>query len=190
MVSINHFWFSWAAFKPETRIYGAGADTIAAPELESGSASVELDGDFVIDVYQGEDVLGGSEVPFSQVFADGQPVVLNLWAGLCPICRNEMPELQEAYETYGDRVLFVGVDIGPFVRLGDRDDAIALLEQLSITFPAGTTEDASIMRDYQVLGTPATYFIKPDGEILQQWNGFLTEGQLQDNIKALIEASN
>jgi len=21
VVSINHFWFSWAAFKPETRIY-------------------------------------------------------------------------------------------------------------------------------------------------------------------------
>jgi hypothetical protein len=22
VVSINHFWFSWAAFRPETRIYG------------------------------------------------------------------------------------------------------------------------------------------------------------------------
>jgi thiol-disulfide isomerase/thioredoxin len=189
VVSINHFWFSWAAFKPETRIYSVGADAATAPEPDPGSLSVELDGDFVIDAYQGEDILGGSEVEFSQLFADGRPVVLNLWAGLCPICRSEMPELQEAYESYGDRVLFVGVDIGPFVRLGDRDDAVALLEQLNITYPAGTTEDASIMRDYQVLGTPATYFIKPDGEILQRWNGFLTKGQLQENVEALIEAS-
>jgi thiol:disulfide interchange protein len=64
---------------------------------------------------------------------------------------------------------------------------VALLDELGITYPAGTTSDATIMRDYRVLGTPATYFLKPDGEIMQQWNGFLTEKQLDDNIEALLE---
>jgi hypothetical protein len=66
VVSINHFWFSWAAFKPETRIYSADSAS-AAPEMvdtASGWTGVRLEADFVIDVYQGEEMLGGSSVTF------------------------------------------------------------------------------------------------------------------------------
>jgi thiol-disulfide isomerase/thioredoxin len=187
VVSINHFWFSWVAFRPETRVYSADQGTSAAPSPVPESS--ELTSDFEITVYQGEDVLGGQSVRFSEVLAQGKPVVLNMWAGLCPICRTEMPELQEAYEKYGDRVLFIGVDIGPFVGLGSKKEALALLDELEITYPAGTTSDATVMRDYKVLGTPANYFLKPDGEIIQQWNGFLTGDQLNGHIEALLEAS-
>jgi thiol-disulfide isomerase/thioredoxin len=187
VVSINHFWFSWVAFRPETRVYSPDQGTSAAPSPVPESS--ELTSDFEITVYQGEDVLGGQLVRFSEVLAQGKPVVLNMWAGLCPICRTEMPELQEAYEKYGDRVLFVGVDIGPFVGLGSKEEALALLDELEITYPAGTTSDATVMRDYKVLGTPANYFLKPDGEIIQQWNGFLTGDQLNGHIEALLEAS-
>jgi hypothetical protein len=33
------------------------------------------------------------------------------------------------------------------------------------------------------------YFFKPNGEIIQQWNGILTEDQLNEYIEALLEAS-
>jgi thiol-disulfide isomerase/thioredoxin len=187
VVSINHFWFSWAAFRPETRVYSPDQPTSAAPSPVPESS--ELTSDFEITVYQGEDVLGGQSVRFSEVLALGKPVVLNMWAGLCPICRTEMPELQEAYEKYGDRVLIIGVDIGPFVGLGGKEEALALLNELGITYPAGSTSDVTVMRDYKVLGTPATYFLKPNGEIIQQWNGFLTGDQLNGHIEALLEAS-
>jgi thiol-disulfide isomerase/thioredoxin len=188
VVSINHFWFSWAAFRPETRVYRSDRPAADAPSAVPESGSVDLAGDFTIAVYQGEDELGGEEIQFSDLFAQGRPVVLNLWAGLCPICRTEMPELQEAYDAYGDRVLFVAVDVGPFVGLGSEEDALALLDELEITYPAGNTPDATIMRDYKVLGTPATYFFRPSGEIAQQWNGLLTAEQLEDNVEALLES--
>ena len=187
VVSVNHFWFSWAAFRPDTRVYAAGQRAGAAPAGAPEGAGVELDGDFVIGVYQGEDILGGDPVRFSELFGQGKAVVLNLWAGLCPICRSEMPELQAAYEKYGNRVLFVAVDVGPFVGLGDEDDALALLDELEITFPAGSTPDASVLRDYKVLGTPATYFFTPDGEVIQQWNGFLSGDQLEEYVERLLE---
>jgi hypothetical protein len=97
--------------------------------------------------------------------------------------------LQRAHDRYGDRVLILGVDIGPFVGLGSKEDALALLDELQITYPAGTTSDVSVMRDYKVLGTPAMYFFKPNGEIIQQWNGILTEDQLNQYIEALLQAS-
>ena len=189
VVSINHFWFSWAAFKPETRIYSGAESTSAAPETVPASTGIELEADFQIDVYQGEDTLGGTSVAFSEVLGLGKPVVLNTWAGLCPICRNEMPELQDAYETYGVEVVFVGVDVGPFVGLGSEEDALALLDDLAITYPTGSTPDANMIRDYQVLGTPATYFITPGGDIVERWNGFLTSNQLTKKIDELIAVS-
>jgi thiol-disulfide isomerase/thioredoxin len=189
IVSVNHFWFSWAAFRPETRVYGVDEPTADVPSTVEPSTVSELPGDFGITAYQGGELLGGQEVVFSEVLAQGKPVVLNLWAGLCPICRRELPELQEAYEEYGDRVLVVGVDIGAFVGLGTEEDALALLGELEITYPAGATSDVSVMRDYQVLGTPTTFFIKPNGEVIQRWTGLMSKEQLNASMAALLEAS-
>ncbi|MFQ5858785.1 MAG: TlpA family protein disulfide reductase [Anaerolineae bacterium] len=47
----------------------------------------------------------------SEVLAQGRPIILDLWARLCPVCRAVMPELQAAHEEHGDRVLVVGVEI-------------------------------------------------------------------------------
>ena len=42
--------------------------------------------DFPFTVYQGEEVLGGSELRFSEVLSQGKPVVLNFWGwGLPPV---------------------------------------------------------------------------------------------------------
>ena len=116
-------------------------------------------------------------------------MVLSLWAGLCPICRAEMPKVQKTYPQYEDKVLLIGIDIGPFVGLGTKEDGLALLDELGITYPAGTTSDASVMRDYQVLGTPTTLFLKPNGEIIQRRIGLLSEAQLSGFVEALLEAS-
>ena len=189
VVSINHFWFSWAAFRPETPVYQVDIPSYQTPAPAPAAETSDLVADFEIAVYQGQDVLGGQSVRFSELFAQGKPVVLSFWAGLCPICRTEMPELEEVYSEYGGRILIVGLDVGPFVGLGSAEDALALLEELDITYPAGTTSDAMILRDYMVLGTPATVFLLPNGEVLQQWNGLLAGQQLRDNIDALVEAS-
>ena len=76
IVSINHFWFSWAAFRPETRVYLPDRVATDEPAAPSTAAASELPADFGISLYQGEDVLGGQAVKFSEVFAQGKPVVL------------------------------------------------------------------------------------------------------------------
>jgi hypothetical protein len=82
VVSINHFWFSWAAFRPETRVYSSDQPTSAAPPTASESESNELTSDFQINVYQGEDVLGGQEVRFSDVLAQGKLYTPGLLLGV------------------------------------------------------------------------------------------------------------
>jgi hypothetical protein len=48
VVSINHFWFSWVAFRPETRVYSPDQRTSDAPSMDSQSVASELPGDFKI----------------------------------------------------------------------------------------------------------------------------------------------
>jgi len=145
--------------------------------------------DFAITVYQGADVLGGEKVRFSDLLAQGQPVVLNFWAGLCPPCRAEMPDLQEVYDEYQSRVLLFGLDVGPFVSLGSRENGRALLEELQVTYPAGTTFDANVVREYHILGMPTTLFIKPNGEVIRNWAGLLNKQKMEELVEELLAAS-
>jgi cytochrome c biogenesis protein CcmG/thiol:disulfide interchange protein DsbE len=145
--------------------------------------------DFTIAVYRGAEVLGGSEVRFSSVLRQGKPVVLNFWAGLCPPCRAEMPDLQRVAEEFQGRVLVLGLDVGPFVGLGSREDGQALLAQLGITYPTGTTFEPAVVREYQLAGMPTTVFITPKGVITRQWTGIMTREQMIARIEELLAAS-
>ena len=152
----------------------------------AASADLPQIGDFEIVAYQSGAELGGERVQFSDVLAQGKPVVLNFWAGLCPPCRAEMPEFQEVYDQFSDRILLLGIDLGPFTGLGTSDQGRALLEELGITYPAGTTEDASVVSRFQVLGMPTTLFVTPDGGITQKWTGILTREKLTELTEELL----
>lgn len=121
--------------------------------------------------------------------AQGKPVVLNFWAGLCPPCRAELPDFQKLNDQYKDRILLFGLDVGPFVGLGSREEGKALLKELNITFPAGTTFDAKVMRDYEVLGMPTTVFIAPGGKIVKTWPGLLTWDKMVKLTDELLKVS-
>ena len=106
-----------------------------------------------------------------------------------PALPAEMPDLQEVYEEYQGQVLLFGLDVGPFVGLGSRDEGRALLKELKVTYPAGTTFDANIVRDYQILGMPTTVFIKPNGEVVRTWAGLLTKDKMTELVEELLAAS-
>ena len=152
-------------------------------------SSEDLAQDFSLVAYQGEDVLGGEETSFSSILGQGKPVVLNFWAGLCPPCRAEMPDLEEVHLEYGDRIVLLGLDVGPFAGLGSREDGRDLLRELGVSYPAGTTLDSEVVLDYQILSMPTTFFIKPNGEIMRKWSGLITRDTIVELVEQLIQES-
>ncbi len=167
------------------RVSSETADPRAAGGGASGRSQLVDVPDFDLVVYQGEDLFGGRATRFSNVFAQGKPVVLNFWAGLCPPCRAEMPAFQAIADEYADEVIVVGVDVGPFIGLGSRDDAKQLLRELDIRYPAAAAVDATPLRLYQVQGMPTTIFFAPNGEIVEKRTGLLVETQLRGIIEQL-----
>ena len=163
---------------PDSTIAPNPASTVGAGDPVTPSSTAQNANDFTFTLYQGQESLGAESLNFSDL--QGKPVVLNFWAGLCPPCRAEMPEFQEFYDDYHDRVVLLGIDVGRFTSLGNQDDAQAILQQLAVTYPAGYTEDAAIMGHFKVLGMPTTVFVDSEGEIFRSWTGAL-------NLKTLSE---
>ena len=144
---------------------------------------------FTISVYQGADELGGDEVTIAELLKQDKPLVLNFWAALCPPCRAEMPDIQRVYERRGDDVTIVGVDLGPFQLLGTREEGRALLEELDVHYPAGTTFDEAAVKELLILGMPTSIFLTADGVVHRKWTGFLNEEKFEEFIDAVLEAS-
>ena len=143
-------------------------------------------GDFRLGAYQGQDVLGGQQASFSHVLGLGKPVILNFFAGQCPSCRVEMPGLQRAADAYRGRALVVGLDVGPFVGLGDHQDAIRLLRELNISYPAGYAVDATPLSTYKVLGMPTTVFFNRSGKVVKEYTGsIVSEAELRAELAEL-----
>ena len=151
-----------------------------------GAAQPDLATDFPMTMYTGSAAVGGDEISFAGL--RGKPIALNFWAGLCPPCRAEMPDMQDFYDENHQDILLVGIDVGPYIGLGDSNDAKALLESLGIQYPTGSTTQGSIMQDYGVLTMPTTIFITPQGEIFRKWSGPLNKEKLVELTREMLTA--
>lgn len=112
---------------------------------------------------------------------DGKPAVLNFWASWCGPCVDEAPMLKKAYETYGDEVEFVGIDIRDA-----RSDAIEFIEKYDLDYHQVRDESLSIHDDYGLTGQPETFFIDEEGVIVEHVKGPLTEESLFALLDILV----
>lgn len=168
---------------------GEASENAAVLEPDVAEVRENLPADFEVTLYQGAGLADGEQVMFSELVGRGQPVVLNFWAGLCPPCRLEMPDLQAVSDEYEGRILLFGLDVGPFTGLGTREDGRALINSLEVTYPAGATADGNILREYEIRGMPTTYFITADGQVFDTWTGLLTEAKLTEIVDEMLAAS-
>ena len=119
----------------------------------------------------------------------GRPVIINFWAPLCPPCRSELPEFQKLWEeiqAIGSDAMVLGLDVGSFTGLGDRQQSIDFLDSAGLTFPTGYPASDGIIRDYEVLGMPTTVFVYRNGAIMRTWTGAITGHQIREITQELI----
>ncbi len=123
---------------------------------------------------------GGS---FSLAGARGKPVVVNFWGSWCAPCREEAPVLNRAWENYGARVAFIGVDIW------DNDRAArGYLAEVGARYPNGPDPSGEIAIDYGVSGVPETLFITRDGRVLHKFVGPLNDANLTRLLEQLLNS--
>ncbi len=110
----------------------------------------------------------------------GKGVVVNFWASWCAPCREEASLLEQTWRREKENgIIFLGLDY-----LDQEPDALAYLEEFDITYPNGPDLRSQAARRYRIQGVPETFFISPEGKIVDIVVGPIAGQQEMD---ALLE---
>ena len=115
----------------------------------------------------------------------GKPVLLNFWASWCGPCQMEMPDFQKFYETHGDKVNFVIVNLTD----GQQEtveSASAFIAEKGYTFPVYYDTDIDAAMKYGVSAVPVSYFIDDEGYFVAWAQGALSADMLQQGMDLLL----
>ena len=175
---------------PWTVLWGLvllGAAACSGGDAVNDTTSAPAAPAFSVPLYTGQSFLGGAD---NLALADlrGRGVVLNFWAPLCAPCRAEMPDFEELWKEVkdDDRIVVVGVDVGPYTGLGDRASALRFLDETGITYPTGQAQSGDVVVEYGVQGMPTTVFVTPDGKVARKWTGVINKAKLDELTEELF----
>jgi peroxiredoxin len=105
----------------------------------------------------------------------GSPTVLAIWAPWCPHCQAELPRLSAALARYPGIGL---VTISTAVAQGSVSSQ-GYLDREGLTFPVAVDDsDGTLAQGLGVQGFPQTYFVDPEGRVVNVTSGELSEEEL------------
>jgi len=157
---------------------GAASSSTSAATQPPSTQPLPLIPDFkVLDIE-------GNTVKLSDFF--GRPIILNFWATWCPPCKAELPDFNTAAAAHGDEVVFLMVNLTDGVR-----DTVNTVKEFvaanEYTFPVYFDTEYSAANAYRVSSIPTTYFINAEGAIIHSKVGIVSEDELSEMIRKLME---
>ena len=116
--------------------------------------------------------LQGETVTLSEL--RGKAVLLNFWAVWCGYCRIEMPDLQTAYEEFGEAGFVVlGIDIQE-----NQTRVETFVQDMGLTFPILLDDQGQVALQYRIRGLPTSILVDTEGVIRLVHLGPITHDEI------------
>lgn len=131
---------------------------------------------------------GAMSMPFTRFdgtvgsFADyrGRPLVINFFASWCAPCVKEMPDLEAAHRALGDRVAFVGANVGDQLA-----DGQALAQRAGVTYDLVRDPRQELLRAFGGVAMPTTAFVDSSGRIVKVLSKTFTTEELLKTLNGI-----
>lgn len=118
---------------------------------------------------------------------NGSVVLVNFWATTCAVCIREMPRLAELFEKYrsrGYRTIAVAMPYDPPNRVLD------YLKRYPLPFDVALDIDGAVLRAFgDVPGTPTSFLVDKQGNIIRKYIGEPDFADLEQRIQAALKAT-
>ncbi len=131
--------------------------------------------------------IDGKQYALSDFTGQGKWVVVNVWATACPYCRSELFDLNNFHEAhYLEDAMVVGLTLKlSDFSMPDREHVAAFSEGHLIEYPVllvdKTLAEKVIGKPVEMV--PLTFFYNPEGKLVYQLKGMLTEATLEAIIQ-------
>jgi cytochrome c biogenesis protein CcmG, thiol:disulfide interchange protein DsbE len=113
----------------------------------------------------------------------GKVVAVNFWATWCGPCREELPQLAEAWHAHRERCLeIIGV-----AEESARDDVERVAA--GIPYPVVIDPRAEALGRWGVRGYPYTFVVDAEGRLRRSFRGAITRADLEEAVLPLLPAS-
>lgn len=124
----------------------------------------------------------------------GKTVMLNFWATWCGYCKQEMPDLQNAYEKYGknqEDLVILGVsepksDENPNANDVSQEEITKFLDSNGYNYPVLMDTTGEIFGTFGIRSFPTTYMIDKEGNLIGYIPGAVNASTLENIIQESI----
>ena len=123
----------------------------------------------------------GTAVTVDDLLSRGRPVLINLWYSTCQPCKREMPAIQAAFEEFGDRIDFVGIN--------PQDSAATMTsfaDEVGVTYELFRDPNGSFTVANGIATYPTTLLVSRDGLVIDQIAGELSDDEIRDAVSILL----
>ncbi|MCU6710052.1 redoxin domain-containing protein [Paenibacillus sp. J5C_2022] len=126
--------------------------------------------------------LGGNPQSLSDY--EGQPVIINFWGTFCEPCVKEMPEFERQYEKWKDDGLVI-------LAINLSEDTLSVnnfVKRFNLSYPILRDVNRKTERKYGLRQYPTTFFVKPDGKLMEVVVGGMSEEQIDVRVERLLQS--
>jgi peroxiredoxin len=109
----------------------------------------------------------------------GKKVLINFWATWCPPCMAEMPDIQEAADTYENE----GFVVLAVNSAEEQAKVEAFAEEYNLTIPLITNRSGDISMAYGARNLPTSFFLNTDGTISYRQIGIMDKAFIETRLE-------
>jgi peroxiredoxin len=104
----------------------------------------------------------GKQISYPTDLKGKKPVYIVFWATWCLICKKELPNVEKLYKEMGDKIQFIGINVGINERI---EDVTTYVKKNKLTFPIVYDVDTELTDLFWVRFTPTNLIIDRNGVI-------------------------